>query len=81
LAGGLDALSNVVTTTGLPFLIILAFMCYSLFKGLREESEKVKPLTAVESTSLRQDGDSSEVDQATPVAAGEDGGAPRQPSH
>jgi choline/glycine/proline betaine transport protein len=41
LAGGLDALSNVVTTTGLPFLIILAFMCYSLFQGLRSEDEAV----------------------------------------
>jgi choline/glycine/proline betaine transport protein len=39
LAGGLDALSNVVTTTALPFLIILAFMCYSLFEGLRSDEE------------------------------------------
>lgn len=37
LAGGLDALSNVVTTTALPFLIILTFMCYSLAQGLRSE--------------------------------------------
>jgi choline/glycine/proline betaine transport protein len=37
LAGGLDALSNVVTTTGLPFLIILAFMCYGLLRSLRAE--------------------------------------------
>lgn len=39
LAGGLTALSNVVTTTGLPFLIILAFMCYSLWQGLRSDHE------------------------------------------
>ncbi len=43
LAGGLDALSNVVTTTGLPFLIILAFMCYSLWQGLRGEGEEPAP--------------------------------------
>ncbi|MGF1473606.1 MAG: BCCT family transporter [Rubrobacteraceae bacterium] len=36
-AGGLDALSNVVTTTGLPFLIILVLMCYSFAQGLRSE--------------------------------------------
>ncbi len=41
LAGGLTALSNVVTTTGLPFLIVLAFMCYSLFEGLRSDHEAV----------------------------------------
>lgn len=39
-AGGLDALSNVVTTTGLPFLIILAFMCYSFMQGLRNEGKE-----------------------------------------
>ncbi|WP_053057937.1 BCCT family transporter [Rubrobacter aplysinae] len=39
LAGGLDALSNVVTTTGLPFLVILAVMCFSLLRGLRSEEE------------------------------------------
>jgi choline/glycine/proline betaine transport protein len=37
LAGGLTALSNVVTTTGLPFLIVLAVMCYSLWQGLSSE--------------------------------------------
>jgi choline/glycine/proline betaine transport protein len=41
LAGGLTALSNVVTTTGLPFLIVLAFMCYSLLQGLRSDHEAV----------------------------------------
>ena len=37
LADGLTALENVVTTTGLPFLLILTFMCYGLFKSLRSE--------------------------------------------
>ncbi|MGH3087336.1 MAG: BCCT family transporter [Rubrobacteraceae bacterium] len=37
-AGGLTALSNVVTVTGLPFLIILAFMGYSLITALRTEA-------------------------------------------
>ena len=45
-AGGLTALSNVVTTTGLPFCIVLALMTVSLIKGLREEREAVTPLTA-----------------------------------
>ncbi|MBA2375866.1 MAG: BCCT family transporter [Actinomycetota bacterium] len=40
LAGGLDALSNVVTVTGLPFLIILALMSFSLLKALREEDTR-----------------------------------------
>lgn len=47
-AGGLDALSNVVTTTGLPFCLVLAVMSLSLIKGLREESHVVKPLTAAD---------------------------------
>ena len=47
-AGGLTALSNVVTTTGLPFCIVLAFMSISLIKGLREERDTVRPLTAAD---------------------------------
>ncbi len=38
MAGGLKALQTAVITTGLPFAIVLLFMCYCLFKGLKEES-------------------------------------------
>ncbi|MDI6400790.1 BCCT family transporter [Balneolaceae bacterium ANBcel3] len=37
LAGGLAALQTASITTGLPFTVILLFMCYSLLKGLRAE--------------------------------------------
>lgn len=40
LAGGLDALSNVVTVTGLPFLLILAVMSFGLLKALRSEDTR-----------------------------------------
>jgi choline/glycine/proline betaine transport protein len=38
LAGGLDALQNVITALGLPFCILLIFMAVSLFRALRADS-------------------------------------------
>lgn len=38
MAGGLKALQTAVIATGLPFAIVLLFMCYCLFKGLKEEA-------------------------------------------
>lgn len=35
--GGLSALQTAVITAGLPFAIILIFMCYSLYRGLQTE--------------------------------------------
>lgn len=44
--GGMQALQTAAITTGLPFSLILAFMCYSLYKGLsetyREEQEALR---------------------------------------
>ena len=40
--GGLEAINGVVTLSGFPFLIILLLMCYSLYKGLREEHSNLK---------------------------------------
>ncbi len=40
--GGLGAINGVVTLSGFPFLIILLIMCYSLYKGLREEYRNMK---------------------------------------
>jgi choline/glycine/proline betaine transport protein len=37
LAGGLSALQAGAILTGLPFTIVLFFMCFSLRKGLHEE--------------------------------------------
>ncbi|SNC65208.1 choline/glycine/proline betaine transport protein [Marinobacter sp. es.048] len=37
LAGGLDALQNVITSLGLPFCILLIFMAVALFKALRAD--------------------------------------------
>lgn len=37
LGGGLVALQAATIATGLPFAIILLFMCYALFKGLNED--------------------------------------------
>lgn len=35
--GGLQALQTASIVTGLPFALILLFMCYSLYNGLRDE--------------------------------------------
>lgn len=60
-AGGLDALSNVVTTTGLPFCLVLALMSISLIKGLREESHIVKPLTAADQGTSDESSEEREI--------------------
>ena len=40
IGGGLNALQTAAITTGLPFLIILLLMCYSLYKGLNQEHQR-----------------------------------------
>lgn len=40
--GGLNALQTVVTISGLPFAILLVFMCYSLYKGINQDYEKAE---------------------------------------
>jgi glycine betaine transporter len=37
LSGGLDALRQAALLAGVPFAIIMIFICYSLYKGLRED--------------------------------------------
>jgi len=39
--GGLQALQTASIVTGLPFALILIIMCYSLYKGLSEDLEKL----------------------------------------
>ncbi|MCG9970765.1 BCCT family transporter [Christiangramia crocea] len=39
--GGLQALQTATIVTGLPFAVILLFMCYSLYKGLNEDLKKL----------------------------------------
>jgi choline/glycine/proline betaine transport protein len=51
LVGGLAALQTASITAGLPFAVVLLFMCYGLLKGLQEESLPVVvpgPTTAPE---------------------------------
>lgn len=45
LGGGLAALQTAAVTTGLPFAIILFVMCFSLYKGLQEEWDKLNRLS------------------------------------
>lgn len=51
MGGGLIALQSASIATGLPFTIVLLVMCYSLYRGLREEQyhaqiiEKMQPVT------------------------------------
>ncbi|MDR5590995.1 BCCT family transporter [Christiangramia sp. SM2212] len=40
--GGLQALQTATIVTGLPFAIILLVMCYSLYKGLKEDHRKLQ---------------------------------------
>ncbi|HLW20456.1 MAG TPA: BCCT family transporter, partial [Cyclobacteriaceae bacterium] len=40
IGGGLQALQTAAIVTGLPFSIILLMMCFSLYKGLKEEMEE-----------------------------------------
>jgi choline/glycine/proline betaine transport protein len=42
IGGGLQALQTATIVTGLPFAIILIVMCFSLYKGLREDYRKLK---------------------------------------
>jgi choline/glycine/proline betaine transport protein len=42
--GGLAALQTAAVTTGLPFTLLLFVMCFSLFKGLKEEQEEMDQL-------------------------------------
>jgi choline/glycine/proline betaine transport protein len=37
IGGGLTALQSAAIATGLPFALVLLFMCYSLWRGLKEE--------------------------------------------
>lgn len=39
--GGLKALQTAAIATGLPFAFLLLIMCYSLYKGLREDLRKL----------------------------------------
>ncbi|PTA98263.1 MULTISPECIES: BCCT family transporter [unclassified Sulfitobacter] len=36
-AGGLKSLQSMVISTGLPFTVVLLFLCYAIFRGLRAE--------------------------------------------
>src|SRR5690554_5536079 len=40
IGGGLQALQTASIVFGLPFSIILLMMCFSLYKGLKEELEE-----------------------------------------
>jgi len=42
IGGGLQALQTATIVTGLPFAIILLIMCYSLYKGLKEDLVELK---------------------------------------
>lgn len=42
IGGGLQALQTASIVTGLPFAFILLFMCYSLYKGLSEDYNKME---------------------------------------
>ena len=42
LGGGLQALQTATIITGLPFALILLIMCYSLYKGLKEDLNKLE---------------------------------------
>jgi choline/glycine/proline betaine transport protein len=42
IGGGLQALQTATIVTGLPFAVILIIMCFSLYKGLKEDFSKLK---------------------------------------
>lgn len=42
IGGGLEALQTASIITGIPFTIILTVMCYSLYKGLKEDYLKLQ---------------------------------------
>jgi glycine betaine transporter len=37
LVGGLEALQQAAILAGLPFAVVMIFMCYTLYKSLRED--------------------------------------------
>lgn len=89
LAGGLNALQNVITSLGLPFCILLIFMAVALFNALRadyrgysmDELVRGKVFPEVVATSeAKQENDhvSESVDRPMPCAciAGAEEGAP-----
>ena len=39
--GGLQSLQSMVISTGLPFAVVLLFMCYAIYRGLRSELKNV----------------------------------------
>ncbi len=45
LGGGLKAMQTAVISTGLPFAILLLFMCVSLYRGLQNELTELKRKT------------------------------------
>jgi choline/glycine/proline betaine transport protein len=47
IGGGLTALQTAAITTGLPFVIVLLIMCYSLYKALGEELYHAEILEAM----------------------------------
>lgn len=47
--GGLESVQAVALAAGLPFMVIMLFMVYSMLKGLRED-EMVQPCTPIIST-------------------------------
>ncbi len=42
LGGGLNALQTAAITTGLPFAVLMLFMCYALLKALRQEAAEAQ---------------------------------------
>lgn len=42
IGGGLGALQTASIVTGLPFAILLLIMCFSLYRGLKEDQEELK---------------------------------------
>lgn len=44
IGGGLTALQTATITTGLPFLVVLLVMCFSLYKGLQKEHARNEAL-------------------------------------
>ncbi len=42
LGGGLKALQTASIVTGLPFALLLLIMCYSLYKGLKEDFKEIE---------------------------------------
>ena len=66
MGGGLVALQSASIATGLPFTIVLLVMCYSLFKGLKEEDYHASLIDA-----LRPQTRTIEIPLPEPEPAGE----------